>query len=145
MVHWGELGWGVRVVSWFNYFCLIGWNTQSELTDQEYGYIKRNEIPTDAVLVYCLFFLNIQVLANLLLILQYQPLPRCLVQLNPQVDIVENNGCLAVKPKAIKLTYAETKATVEVQNCLIMNGLDPTNDLDKTNDLNKVHIDIKKK
>ena len=49
---------------------------------------------------------------------------------------VENNGCLAVKPKAIlKLTYAETvrrKATVEVQNHLIMNGLDPTNDLDET-------------
>ena len=43
---------------------------------------------------------------------------------------VENNGCLAVKPKAIKLTYAETvrtKATVEVHNRLIMNGLDPTN------------------
>ena len=31
----------------------------------------------------------------------------------------------------------------EVQNRLIMNGLDPTNDLDETNDLNKV--DIKKK
>ena len=60
---------------------------------------------------------------------------------------VENNGCLAVlKPKAIKLTYAETvrtKATVEVQNRLIMNGLDPTNDLDETHVLNKV--DIKKK
>ena len=115
----------------------MGWNTQSEITVQEYGYIKRSEIPTDAVLVYCLFFLNIQVLANLLLILQYQPLPRCLVQLNPQVDIVENNDCLAVKPKATKLSYAKTKATVEVQNCLIMNGLDPTNDLDNTNDLNK--------
>ena len=49
------------------------------------------------------------------------------------------------KPKAIKLTYAETvrtKATVEVQNRLIMNGLNPTNDLDETYDLNKV--DIKK-
>ena len=56
---------------------------------------------------------------------------------------VENNGCLAVKPKAIKLTYAETvrtKTTVEVQNRLIMNGLDPTNDLDETNALNKVDI-----
>ena len=54
---------------------------------------------------------------------------------------------MAVKPKAIKLTYAETvqtKATVEVQNPrLIMNGLDPTNDLDETYVLNKV--DIKKK
>ena len=60
---------------------------------------------------------------------------------------VENNGCLAVKqPKAIKLAYAETvrtKATVEVQNRLIMNGLDLTNDLDETYVLNKV--DIKKK
>ena len=59
---------------------------------------------------------------------------------------VVNNGCLAVKPKAIKLMYAETvrtKATVEVQNRLIMNGLDPTNDLDETHVLNKV--DIKKK
>ena len=35
------------------------------------------------------------------------------------------------------------KVTVEVQNRLIMNGLDPTNDLDETNDSNKV--DIKKK
>ena len=43
--------------------------------------------------------------------------------------------------------YAETvrtKATVEVQNHLIMNGLDPTNDLDETYLLNKVDI-IKKK
>ena len=52
---------------------------------------------------------------------------------------VENNGCLAVKPKAIKLMYAETvrrKATVKVQNCQIMNGFDPTNDLDKTKNCN---------
>jgi len=56
---------------------------------------------------------------------------------------VGNNGCLAVKPKAIKLTYVKTlqmKATVEVQNRLIMNGLDPTNDLDETNNLNKLDI-----
>ena len=61
-----------------------------------------------------------------------------------------NNGCLAVKPKAIKLTYAETvrtKATVEVQNRLIMNGLDPTNDLDETKKYNVFvnKVDIKKK
>ena len=68
---------------------------------------------------------------------------------NPIIHVrtfVENNGCLAVKPKAIKLTYAKTvrtKATVKVQNCLIMNSLDPTNYLDETYDLNKV--DIKKK
>ena len=41
-------------------------------------------------------------------------------------------GCLAaVKPKTIKLTYAETvrvKTAVEAQNCLISNGGDPTND-----------------
>ena len=63
---------------------------------------------------------------------------------SPTEERVENND--AVKPKAIKLTYAETvrtKATVEVQNRLIMNGLDPTNDLDETHVLNKV--DIKKK
>ena len=44
--------------------------------------------------------------------------------------IVENNGCLAVKPKSIKLTYAETvrvKKTVEAQNRLISNGGDPSN------------------
>ena len=63
---------------------------------------------------------------------------------------VEKNGCLAVKPKAIKLTYAETvrtKATVEVQNRLIMNGLDPTNDLDETKKYNVFvnKVDIKKK
>ena len=66
------------------------------------------------------------------------------------VGTVENNGCLAVKPKAIKLTYAETvqtKATVEVKNHLIMNGLDPTNDLDETKKYNVFvnKVDIKKK
>ena len=57
---------------------------------------------------------------------------------------------MAVKPKAIKLTYAKTvrtKATVEVQNRLIMNGLDPTNDLDETKKYNVFvnKVDIKKK
>ena len=69
---------------------------------------------------------------------------------SPTEERVENNGCLAVKPKAIKLTYAETvrtKATVEVQNRLIMNGLDPTNDLDETKKYNVFvnKVDIKKK
>jgi len=44
--------------------------------------------------------------------------------------LVENNGCLAVKPKSIKLTYAETvrvKKTVEAQNLTIRNGGDPFN------------------
>jgi len=44
---------------------------------------------------------------------------------------VENNVFLAVKPKAIKLTYAKTvrlKDTVEAQNRLIANGGDPTDD-----------------
>ena len=46
------------------------------------------------------------------------------------VPAVENNGCLAVKPKSIKLTYAETvrvKKTVEAQNLTIRNGGDPFN------------------
>jgi len=50
---------------------------------------------------------------------------------SPTEKRVENNGCLAVKPKAIKLTYAETvrlKDTVEAQNRLIANGGDPTDD-----------------
>ena len=64
--------------------------------------------------------------------------------------IVENDGCLAVKPKAIKLTYAKTvqrKATVEAQNRLIMNGSDTTNDLDETKKYNVFvnKVDIKKK
>ncbi|GAG19417.1 unnamed protein product [marine sediment metagenome] len=49
---------------------------------------------------------------------------------SPTEERVENNGCLAVKPKSIKLTYAETarvKKTVEAQNLLIMNGGDPFN------------------
>ena len=63
---------------------------------------------------------------------------------------VEKNGCLAVKPKSIKLTYAETvrlKDTVEAQNRLITSGGHPTtdsilNDL-STND--QVKVDIKTK
>jgi len=53
---------------------------------------------------------------------------------------VENNGCLAVKPKTIKLTYAETvriESAVNAQNRLIGNGRDPTNEQNK--------VDIKTK
>jgi len=63
---------------------------------------------------------------------------------------VEKNDCLAVKPKSIKLTYAETvrlKDTVEAQNRLIAKGGDPTNDsilnVLSTND--QVKVDIKTK
>jgi len=64
--------------------------------------------------------------------------------------VLKNYGCLAVKPKAIKLTYAETvrlKDTVEAQNCLIANGGDPTDD-STTDDLlinDQVKVDIKTK
>ena len=63
---------------------------------------------------------------------------------------VEKNGCLAVKLKCIKMTYAETvrlKDTVEAQNCLIANGGHPTND-SILNDLStneQVKVDIKTK
>ena len=53
---------------------------------------------------------------------------------------VENNGCLAVKPKNVKLSYAEmVKVTtaVEMQDRIIGNGGDPTTDL--------IQVDIKKK
>ena len=53
---------------------------------------------------------------------------------------VESNGCLAVKPKNVKLSYAEmVKVTtaVEMQDHLIGNGGDPTTDL--------IQVDIKKK
>jgi len=56
------------------------------------------------------------------------------------VDTVESNGCLAVKPKNVKLSYAEmvkVTATVEMQDRLIGNGGDPTTDL--------IQVDIKKK
>ena len=67
---------------------------------------------------------------------------RLLAQVRPldPSTTVENNGCLAVKPKTIKLTYAETvriKKTVGAQNRLIGNGGDPTNNLN--------NVDIKKK
>ena len=63
----------------------------------------------------------------------------------------EKNGCLAVKPKSIKLTYAEMvrlKDSVEAQNRLIAKGGDPTtNDsilnVLSTND--QVKVDIKTK
>ena len=54
--------------------------------------------------------------------------------------IVESNGCLAVKPKNVKLSYAEmVKVTtaVEMQDRIIGNGGDPTTDL--------IQVDIKKK
>jgi len=55
----------------------------------------------------------------------------CLMFWNQCILSVENNGCLAVKPKSIKLvTYTETvwvKKTVEAQNLIIMNGGDPSN------------------
>ena len=53
---------------------------------------------------------------------------------------VESNGCLAVKPKNVKLSYAEmvkVTAAVEMQDRLIGNGGDPTTDL--------IQVDIKKK
>ncbi len=53
---------------------------------------------------------------------------------------VESNGCLAVKPKNVKLSYAEmVKVTtaVEMQDRIIGNGGDPTTDL--------IQVDIKKK
>ena len=63
---------------------------------------------------------------------------------------VENNGCLAVKPKAIKLTYAKTvrlKDTVEAQNRLVANGGDPADDSTTNDSLinDQVKVDIKTK
>ena len=52
---------------------------------------------------------------------------------------VESNGCLAVKPKNVKLSYAEmVKVTtaVEMQDRIIGNGGDPTTDL--------IQVDIKR-
>ena len=65
--------------------------------------------------------------------------------------LVEKNGCLAVKPKSIKLTYAETvrlKDSVEAQNRLIAKGGDPTTTDSILNDLStkdQVKVDIKTK
>jgi len=45
---------------------------------------------------------------------------------------VESNGCLAVKPKNTKLTYAEmvrVNTSVEAQDLLIANGGDPITSL----------------
>jgi len=53
---------------------------------------------------------------------------------------VESNGCLAVKPKNIKMTYAKmvrVTTAEEAQSCLIGNGGDPIASL--------IHVDIKKK
>ena len=47
---------------------------------------------------------------------------------------VESNGCLAVKPKIPKMTYAEAARVsdvVETQDRLIANGCDPTTSLDR--------------
>ena len=53
---------------------------------------------------------------------------------------VESNGCLAVKQKNVKLSYAEmvkVTAAIEMQDHLIGNGEDPTTDL--------IQVHIKKK
>jgi hypothetical protein len=50
------------------------------------------------------------------------------------VQTVESNGCLAVKPKIPKMTYAEAARVsdvVEAQDRLIANGYDPTTSLDR--------------
>ena len=55
-------------------------------------------------------------------------------------DIVESNGCLAVKPNNVKLSYAEMvkfTTAVEMQDRIIGNSGDPTTDL--------IQVDIKKK
>jgi hypothetical protein len=51
----------------------------------------------------------------------------------PRIN-VESNGCLAVKPKIPKLTYAEAarvRIVVKTQDLLIANGCDPTTSLDR--------------
>jgi hypothetical protein len=47
---------------------------------------------------------------------------------------VESNGCLAVKPKIPKMSYAEAARVsdvVKAQDRLIANGYDPTTSLDR--------------
>ena len=67
---------------------------------------------------------------------------------------VESNGCLAVKPKIPKMTYAKAARVsdvVKAQDRLIANGYDPTTNWPKANDekpitgLCIVNLDIKKK
>ena len=64
---------------------------------------------------------------------------------------VEKNGCLAVKPKSLKLTYAKKvrlKDSVEAQNHLIAKGGDPTTNDSILNVLSindQVKVDIKTK
>ena len=70
---------------------------------------------------------------------------------SPTEEPVKKNGCLAVKPKSIKLTYAETvrlKDSVEAQNRLVAKGGDPTTTDSILNDLStkdQVKVDIKTK
>jgi hypothetical protein len=65
---------------------------------------------------------------------------------------VESNGCLAVKPKIPKMSYAEAARVsdvVKAQDRLIANGYDPTTNWPKANDekpiTGLVNLDIKKK
>ena len=65
---------------------------------------------------------------------------------------VESNGCLAVKPKIPKMSYAEAARVsdvVKAQDWLIANGYDPTTNWPKANDekpiTGLVNLDIKKK
>ena len=78
------------------------------------------------------------------------------------VEAVESNGCLAIKPKIPKMSYAEAARVsdvVKAQDRLKANGYDPTTSLDrlattgpnrpKANDekpiTGLVNLDIKKK
>jgi hypothetical protein len=65
---------------------------------------------------------------------------------------VESNGCLAVKPKIPKMSYAEAARVsdvVKAQDRLIANDYDPTTNRPKANDekpiTGLVNLDIKKK
>jgi hypothetical protein len=67
---------------------------------------------------------------------------------SPTEERVEKNGCLSVKPKGIKLTYAEiarVNSRVKAQDCLISRGGNPGNDSNQENDNCLDQVDIKVK
>ena len=63
-------------------------------------------------------------------------------------NVLEKNGCLAVKQKSIKLTYDETvrlKDSVEAQNRLIAKGGATDSILNDLSTKDQVKVDIKTK
>jgi len=96
------------------------------------GKISVRHCPTDKMLADYMSFRNV--------LMGWQHISTLFDIFSSTEKGVESNGCLAVKPKNIKMTYAKmvrVTTAEEAQDRLVGNGGDPIASL--------IHVDIKKK